>query len=52
MCQSKMPEIKLIINTILSEDKARREEEELIECFSKEKAELVLRYHRSLPGTF
>ena len=46
-----MDEIKFIANRFSSDSKARKEEDDLIECFSKEKAKLVLGYHRSLPGT-
>lgn len=45
-----MTEIKFAANRFTSDGPARKEEDDLITCFSKEKAELVLGYHQSLPG--
>ena len=45
-----MTEIKFVTNSFTSESLARKEEEDLINSFSKEKAKLVLGYHESLPG--
>jgi len=45
-----MTEIKIAKNNFKSESEARKEEDDLIQCFSKDKAELILGYHRSLPG--
>ena len=47
-----MTEIKFIGNNFCSDGKARKEEDELINCFTKDKAQLVLGYHKSLPGSF
>ena len=43
-------EIKIAANRFTSDGLARKEEDDLINCFSKEKAKLVLGYHQSLPG--